>query len=269
MPKIKNTLPAHSTYLFNRCNLTSAVIAGLTYNKHPVPLALDGVNELHKNLYLLLARADSRIKRMEVFENYMDAHFQLKDLSEMGQSDDLTFNRKKINYKRIILGWHLNPNGLEAAVLKRWVESRFGLSPRFHKREIRDYEDHAYHDFLIESAAGMYNTNAIEAQLDVLYSFSQYELSLGNEVHIALYRGFNQLNNHEVIDRKGKNLVLLLNNINSFSHTEEVADNFGDYVIKVQAPRYKVFCYSQILPKQLNVEEEYMVIGGLYEATLI
>ena len=269
MTNSKYSLPKHATFLFNHCNVTSDVIAGLTYNQHPVPLLLDGVSELHKNLFKILSGIDEADQRHEVFEKYMNAHFQLNNLSEMGQSDDLAFNRKKINYKRIILGWHLNPNGLEAAVLKRWVESRFGLSPRFHIHKIRNHEDPAYQDFLIEAAVGMYNTNAIEAQLDVLYSYTQYELSLLSETHLSLYRGFNLLNDHEVIDKNRKKLILLLNNINSFSKTEEVAENFGDYVISVCAPRYKVFCFSKILPQQLNVEAEYMVLGGLYEATLI
>jgi len=265
----KHVLSDNCYMSINHCNLPAKILGGLTYNSHPIPLALDGVKELHKSLFHYLDKAKSFAERQPLFFKYMNAHFQLNDLSQMGQCDSSNFNRKKINYKRIIFGWHMNPDGLEGAVLKRWVESRFGLSPRYHKGLIREIEDHTYHDYLMESAAGMYNTNAIETQLDILYSYSQFELANIKTQHITLYRGLNQLNSHEVLAKSGKNITILLNNINSFTHIAEMAEHFGDYVIRIDVPIYKIFCYNNILPKQINAEEEYIVIGGLYSANLV
>ncbi|MDX1812465.1 MAG: NAD(+)--dinitrogen-reductase ADP-D-ribosyltransferase [Gammaproteobacteria bacterium] len=253
----------------NHCNLPASILGGLVYNAHPVPLELDGVSDLHKNLFVHLSKLDTFQARQKLFFEYMRAHFQLDDLSQMGLSDFTRVNRKKINYQRIILGWHMNPDSMEGAVLKRWAESRFGLSPRFHKGPIRYFDDHAYYDYLMESAAGIYNTNAIESQLDVLYSYCQYELGLTSNSHITLYRGFNNLNAYEVLEKNGKNITLLLNNINSFSLEAETAEHFGDYVIEVKIPVYKVFCFNKILPKQINAENEYIVIGGIYTAEII
>lgn len=270
--KINNqnkTLPANAQLLMNHCNLPAAIIGGLSYNEQPIPLYVDGAREFYKDLFIYLENVNTFNERINLFSKYMQAHFQLNNLVQMGQSDNARLNRKKQNYKRIILGWHMNPNGYEGAVLKRWIESRFGLTPRFHKQPIRDFYEPGYNDYLQTSALGIYNTNAIESQFDVLYSYTQYELNLIKKTHIILYRGINHLYEHEILEKQGKQLIILLNNINSFSHNSELAQQFGDYVIKIRVPIYKVFCYNSILPGQINSEEEYMVIGGLYRAQLI
>ena len=127
------SLPGNAKISINHYNLPASILGGLTYNSYPVPLLLDGVNELHKNLFDFLTSISDFHERRSLFYEYMQAHFQLSNLSQMGYSEDSSVNRIKINYKRIIFGWHMNPDGLERAVLKRWSESRFGLIPRYHK----------------------------------------------------------------------------------------------------------------------------------------
>jgi len=263
------TLPTSAQLTINHCNLPAAIIGGLSYNEFPVPLFIDGVHALHKNLFIFLDKIKTFEERRTLFYNYMQTHFQLDDLTQMGQNNSARLNRVRIDYKRLILGWHMNPNGHEGAVLKRWVESRIGLTPRFHQKPIRSFNDPSYGNYLQISAKGIYNTNAIEAQLDVLYSYAQYELHLLSNTYIVLYRGLNNLRKHEILNKHGKQLTFLLNNVNSFSKSAEIAQHFGDYVVKINVPIYKIFCYNKVLPKQINSEDEFIVIGGIYKACLI
>ena len=62
--------------------------------------------------------------------------------------------------------------------------------------------------------------------------------------------------------------VVLLNNISSFTTSRERAEEFGDYIMRVAIPLPKVFFYTGLLPGMLKGEEEYAVIGGLYEIRL-
>ncbi|MEW8475135.1 MAG: NAD(+)--dinitrogen-reductase ADP-D-ribosyltransferase, partial [Candidatus Thiodiazotropha endolucinida] len=59
--------------------------------------------------------------------------------------------------------------------------------------------------------------------------------------------------------------ILTLNNINSFSSNRERADEFGDYILKVKVPLTKLLYLPRLLPTALKGEEEYLVIGGVYE----
>ena len=48
-------------------------------------------------------------------------------------------NREEFReYLRVVRGWAFDPDGREAAVLKGWVESRFGLMPRHHGESLRE-----------------------------------------------------------------------------------------------------------------------------------
>jgi NAD+--dinitrogen-reductase ADP-D-ribosyltransferase len=48
----------------------------------------------------------------------------------------------------------------------------------------------------------------------------------------------------------------------------ERADEFGDYLLSAQVPLSKVFCNTRLLPGMLQGEDEYTVIGGLYEVSI-
>jgi len=43
------SLPRSARLPINRCNLPVAILGSLTYLRHPVPLELDGVAELHRS----------------------------------------------------------------------------------------------------------------------------------------------------------------------------------------------------------------------------
>jgi len=60
-------------------------------------------------------------------------------------------------------------------------------------------------------------------------------------------------------------MIILLNNLSSFSIHRERAEEFGDHLLRVQVPISKVFFYNRMLPGMLKGEDEYVVIGGVYE----
>ena len=69
--------------------------------------------------------------------------------------------------------------------------------------------------------------------------------------------------------RDRQQALVLLNNLNSFSSEKDYADAFGDQLIKVDVPLVKLLYFPGLLPGVLPGEQEYLVIGGLYQVTLL
>lgn len=265
----KATLPRDARLPINRCNLPAVVLGSLTYQRYPMPLLLDGVAELHRDLFRRLQMAPATA-RAEVFKDYLTVHFRLERPEEMGLSTQKK-NRMKANYARIIRGWSFDSDSREGAVLKAWVASRFGLMPRYHGQPLRDPASVAFLRYQEMCSQGLYGTNALESQLDLVYAFCQQELTLrhpGNR-HVTLYRGVNRMADHEVLE-KGRNgqHTILLNNLSSFTHSRERACEFGDYILAVNIPLSKIFFHCGLLPGVLQGEDEFLVIGGVVNVTL-
>ncbi|MBK8184433.1 MAG: NAD(+)--dinitrogen-reductase ADP-D-ribosyltransferase [Candidatus Competibacteraceae bacterium] len=270
-------LPRDARLPINRCNLPAAILGGLTFQRHPAPLLLDGVAELHADLFPLLDRLTDPTERARRFMDYLTVHFRLEALEEAGLMEttppaDTSRGRLKLrgraDYLRMVRGWAFDPDSREGAVLKAWVESRFGLLTRFHGVLIDDRAEEAYEQFLIACSQGLYNTNALEAQLDLLYTYCQYELNRRqpDALHLMLYRGFNRFSDDQVLVKLDRHRwVVLLNNLSSFSARRERAEEFGDHLMRVQVPTAKLFFYNRLLPGMLKGEDEYVVIGGIYE----
>ncbi len=270
--KASPTVPAYARIPFNHCNLPAVILGSLTYQQHPVPLQLDGVEELHHALFVHLNGIDDPGERASHFISYMAGHFSLEHPEEAGFVKGMRRARTRADYLRQLRGWSFDANAREGAVLKSWVTSRFGLLPRFHVNELGDYTGESYAHFLEEMNRGLYGTNALEAQLDLLYTFSQYELARRHpgELHLTLYRGVNRVDEHEVLSRDADGrLRVLFNNLNSFTSSRERADEFGDYILLAQVPLAKIFFFTQLLPGRLRGEEEYVAIGGVYEVKLM
>jgi len=267
------TLPRDARLPINRCNLPAVVLGGLTYQQYPSPLLIDGVAELHGDLFRRLAAA-SPAARAEVFRDYLTVHFRLERPEEIGLSGDAHGHRKtraKANYIRMVRGWSFDADSREGAVLKGWVESRFGLMPRYHGQPLRDPAGDGYRRYQEMRSHGLYGTNAIEAQLDLLYTFCQFELAQRHHGarHVTLYRGVNRLADHEVLSKgEGGHHVVLLNNLNSFTCSRERACEFGDYILEVDIPLSKIFFHCGLLPGVLQGEDEFLVIGGVVDVTL-
>ncbi|HYN78527.1 MAG TPA: NAD(+)--dinitrogen-reductase ADP-D-ribosyltransferase [Lamprocystis sp. (in: g-proteobacteria)] len=261
-------LPRSARLSINRCNLPAWILGSLAYQRHPVPLTIDGVRDFHADLCRRLNPiADHRV-RAQCFVDYMTVRFCLEELEEAG----LTPGRRKkaranANYLRLVRGWSFDADGQEGAVLKHWTETRFGLLARHHGRSLYAGGGAAYQEFQSQAARGIYATNALEAQLDLLYTYCQYELARQHPglTHLTLHRGINHIGDHESLGREpdGTHLVLL-NNLNSFTSERERADEFGDYLLTALVPLPKVFFYNRLLPGLLKGEDEYVVIGGVY-----
>lgn len=270
-------LPKSACLPINRCNLPAVILGGLTFQHHPAPLLLDGVAELHSDLFPLLERLSDPAERARQFMDYMTVHFRLEALEDAGliphhQATESHWNKLKLrgraDYLRMVRGWAFDTNSREGAVMKAWVESRFGLLTHYHGALLNDRTEEAYERFLVICGQGLYNTNALEAQLDLLYTYCQYELhrQQPEQTHLTLYRGFNSLCDDQIlykIDRHHR--IVLLNNLSSFSTRRERAEEFGDHMMKTQVPVSKIFFYNRLLPGMLKGEDEFVVIGGIYE----
>ncbi|MFC5301621.1 NAD(+)--dinitrogen-reductase ADP-D-ribosyltransferase [Azospira restricta] len=264
----KTTLPRGARLPINRCNLPAVILGSLTYQRHPTPLVLDGVAELHRDLFRRLDAAPAAA-RPQVFRDYLTVHFRLEAPEDAGLGRRR--GRAKANYARAIRGWSFDADSREGAVLKGWVESRFGLLPRHHGESLADPAGDAYRRYLEMRAEGLYGTNALEAQLDLVYTYCQYELARRQPAaqHLRLYRGVNRIGEHEVLAQlAGRRQVILLNNLNSFTASRERAGEFGDYVLAADLPVPKVFFHCGLLPGVLQGEDEYLVIGGVVEVAL-
>ena len=119
--------------------------------------------------------------------------------------------------------------------------------------------------YLEMRSQGLYGTNALEAQLDLVYAFCQRELEFRHPGarHVTLYRGVNRMADHEVLAKgEGGHYTILLNNLNSFTCSRERACEFGDYILAVDIPLTKIFFHCGLLPGVLQGEDEFLVIGG-------
>ena len=264
-------LPRSARLPINRCNLPAIILGGLTFQHSPVALELDGVALFHQGFFAFLDRIDNASERAKAFALHMNASFYLSQPEQAGYSPQTANKRHKTDYLRMLRGWGFDSNGREGAALKGWVESRFGLLPRHHAGQIRDFSGDAYRRYLEMRAAALYGTNAIEAQLDLLYSYCQYELAkqFPATTHLTLYRGVNRVDDYETLATIDKNRrVVLFNNLSSFTSNRDRADEFGDYLLTAQVPLAKIFYHTLLFPGLLQGEDEFTVIGGLYEVSI-
>lgn len=267
----KTSLPAYARLPVNHCNLPAVILGSLSFQQHPTALCIDGITELHKPLFAALKQIPTHAERADYFMNYMVVHFRMHQLEDAGVMLGDDKKRTRADYLRLLRGWLFDADSKEAAVLKGWVESRFGLLTRYHKGDLADYSDSRYQVYLHEKARTLYGTNALEAQLDLLYSYCQYELGLihAEHEHLKLYRGINKFDSYQILNRDAKHqAIVLLNNLNSFTANRERADEFGDYIIEADVPWQKILFYSNLLPGKFSGEEEMLVIGGVYKVNI-
>lgn len=265
------SLPSYARLPINRCNLPAAILGSLTFQHHPTKLKLDGVEELHHGLFQRLDKLDDPAERARLFMAHMQAAFSLEHPEAAGYTP--RHGRPRAHYLNVLRGWAFDADGREGAVLKGWVESRFGLLPRHHGGSIRDFSGPTYRHYLEQRSGGLYNTNSLEAQFDLLYAWCQYELArrLPGITHLTLYRGVNGLGTYEALadeDASGKQRRVLLNSLNSFSADRERAGEFGDVILSTEVPLAKILFFHGLLPGKLRGEAEHGVIGGVYEITV-
>lgn len=255
-----------SSTAFNLCNLPPWVIASRHFNEQPQELSIQGVREANRFLFQRLDGINSREERGQIFSDYLSVKFSLHH-----QQDQTDSARRSLrnSYLRFLKGWMMDSNSVEGAVLKGWVESRIGIPPSFHNGRITSTDSQAHYRYLLDRTQGSKRTNAINAQLDLLYEYCQYELrrNFGDTRLVTLYRGTYDAAEHDLLEQLDRReQVVRLNNLVSFTDQEERAWEFGSTVWECRVPTVKVFFFDQLLPGSiLKGEGEYLVIGGEYK----
>lgn len=214
----------------------------------------------------MLSEATSAAESMLAFQIYMRSVF---DLDLPPDRDAQGRKRYRASYLRLLRGWGFDANGREGAVMKGWVESRFGLLPTFHKGPLRRYPSEAWMTYLEEKMNARFTNNSINAQLDLLYEYSQWMFArwlLPGARHLRLYRGVNDFAEHQVVEWLGKReAVTRQNNLVSFTDRRDIADQFGDSILEVDVPVAKIVFANSLLPgATLKGEGEFLVLGGDY-----
>lgn len=259
-----------SSAAFNLCNLPPWVIASRHFCENPRDIFIQGVREANRFLFERLDEINARDERGQVFSDYLSVRFSLHH-----DQDQTASARKSLrnSYLRFLKGWMMDSNSVEGAVLKGWVESRIGISPTFHNGRIDGNDCEAHYRYVLDRTRGSKRTNAINAQLDLLYEYCQYELRRCHpeRQHLTLYRGTYDAAEHDLLEQLSKReQIVRLNNLASFTDQEERAWEFGSTVWKCGVPCSKIFFFDQLLPGSiLKGEGEYLVIGGEYKVERI
>lgn len=245
----------------NLINIPSNYFASPAFNKMPWPVHINGVREMNKPLFDTMDKFDLE-DMAPLFMEHMRVMFELDAQREKGEK-----RKYRSSYLRLIRGWFFDSNNPEAAVMKGWAESRFGVKTLFHKGPLTDHDTPSYMIYLGEKMHGRYHNNSIYAQLDLLYEYSQYYLERFGPARakFKLYRGLNDLNSeNQLVEKEDKdNWVIRNNSLCSFSKDYQRATEFGDTVIEVDAPFAKVLCFPELLDGKLpDYEAEHILIGG-------
>lgn len=252
--------------VLNLCDIPPWVIGSHQFNGDPQPLELQGVRRGNRHLFELLDGKDSAGERALLFNDYMSVKFYL----HQWENEDSLSSRRSIknSYLRFLRGWGVDSNSMEGAVLKGWVESRFGIVPTYHRGRLSRIAHDDYTPYATDRMRGSARTNDILSQLDLLYAYTQYELARtrSGDRWIQLFRGTYDATEHDlvqVVDRKQQ--IVRLNNLASFTSDREKAWEFGTTVWQTEVPSCKVFFYGDLLPDSiLKGENEFLVIGGEY-----
>lgn len=262
------TFFGNTGYGANLVGVPAHVLAGADFNDSPQPIHIAGVLNAHPTLFEALNRSGDSTTAAHNFELYMNTAFRL----EQEEHPTATPRRFRAHYLRLLRGWGFDANSREGAVLKSWVESRFGIYPTFHKMPLRSFSSPAWSNYTEEKMSSRFHNNAIFVQLDLLREFCQWSFTRWHSANrlLTLYRGVNDFDEHQVIDqRPNGDPVVRLNNLVSFSANRAVAGEFGDCLLEVQVPKVKVVFHSTLLTRHpLKGEAEYLVIGGDYRVKM-
>ena len=256
--------PTRRPTVFNRCNLSPWALGSLDFQEQPVPIEIDGVRFSDRRLFTQLDQIDQPALRGQTFHDYVSVKFRLHEWAE---HQALARTSLRSSYVQFLHGWGADSNGHSGAVLKAWAESRFGLPPTYHGGCLPD-DQAACEKYHRDHMRGAARTVGVFMQLDLLYTYCQYELQRRFPVDRwkTLYRGTHDHEEYAVRRAgAGAGSQVRLNNLSSFSADREVAWEFGSLVWEVQVPLPKIVFFSGLLPPQLlGGEAEYLVLGGEY-----
>lgn len=262
----------HTWYSTNLVGVPTWVLAGAEFNAHPQALHIGGTRASHGGLFALLSRCPDVVEASEVFVHYMSLTFGLQPEADPRSPGEA--RRWRSSYIKLLQGWGLDCNGQAGAVLKGWVESRFGMVPSFHKAVLARFPSPAWVAYLEEKVSSRYHNNCIFQQLDLLYEYGQWALrrfkALGAGPCVPLWRGITReerqfaFQDAQALDRHA---LIRLNNVVSLSTQADRAECFGDWLVRVNVPLSKILYYPGLVPAvPLSGEDEVLAIGGDYVA---
>lgn len=276
MTTIDDDIQPQHWYSTNLIGVPVQVLGSTQFNARPVPLSIAGARAAHAGLFGLLDRSASLLEAREVFVNYMDIAFGLRkpEAQQMADLGTAEQRRWRSSWRKLLQGWGMDSNGPAAAVLKGWVESRFGLVPTFHHAPLQRFPSPAWLTYIEQKCASRYHNNNIHQQCDLLYEFCQWSLrrfglpAAGHSPdHVRLWRGSNRCEEQIVSGRlTGRRCTMQFNNLISLSLSADEASCFGDWILEVQVPIFKIVVYPGLLPGQvLQGEQEVLALGGHYD----
>lgn len=255
----------------NLVGLPTGLLGSAAFNDHPLELHIANVRETNPQLFEMLSLSDGPADAADAFYKYMVALFGADPEQHVpGETGPRGWARPyRFSFLRLLIGWGYDSSSPEGAVLKGWVESRFGLVPTFHKTVVNDPEGAAWALYEKERMSAGFHGNAIHGQLDLLYEYCQWALArhaAPGQRHLQLYRGVSDFSEHQIVERVDRRTaVIRLNNLASFTTDRDVADCFGDTILTVRVPVAKVLFFNTLLPfYPLKGEGEFLVIGGDY-----
>lgn len=266
--------PAPQGHSSNMVGIPTAALASPAFNLAPRPLDLPHVRPTCASLFEMLDEAEDQADAVRAFHAYMAATFCLeaeqRDPRERPDRRPADGTRRfRSSYLRLLRGWVFDTGNAEGAVLKGWVESRFGLLPTWHGEPIDRIPCPAWVRYVEQKMSSRFHGNAIHCQLDLVYTFCQWVLRThgpGADGHLTLYRGVTSMSEDQILERRGKRDALVrLNSLTSFTGDRNIADCFGDRILTVRVPATKIVFFDGLLPRHpLKGEAEYLVIGGDY-----
>ena len=262
-------------YTTNLVGVPTRWLASTGFQQSPRPLSIAGALASHKGLFALLARSPDAAEAREVFSHYMSLAFGLRPDGDATPARPATAarGRWRAHYLKLLQGWGMDANGAAGAVLKGWVESRFGLVPTWHREPLARFPSPAWVGYLEDKAASRWHNNAIWQQLDLLYEYAQWMLRHhlrlpGTEgERVRLWRGSTRAGEQIVAGSlRERQCVVRLNNLVSFSLSREAADCFGDWVFETWVPLSKLLYAPGLLRSTvLQGEGEVIALGGDYQ----
>jgi len=261
---------SRSSCSLNRCNLSPWIIGSEEFQANPLPIEIDGVRTTDARLFRRLAELPDAGARSRVFHDYLSVKFSLDERTRHGTNGR---PRPVYSYVHLLRAWGVDSNGPAGAVLKAWVESRFGILATYHGGRLAE-DGFARDRFHQDRTRGAARSIGVLMQLDLLYTFCQDELvrRFPGVRWKTLYRGTHDQEEYTIRSQGNGNgrppnrrLLVQLNNLSSFASDPEVPWEFGSSAWEVEVPLAKIVFFSGLLPKScLAGESEHLVLGGYY-----
>ena len=262
-----DTAPAPDWTATNLVGVPPGLIGSAAFNAHPVDLQIAGTRASARGLFDLLEASGTLARCAQVFEHFLEISFGLAQPPVGGAGR----RRWRTSYRKLLEGWGFDSNAPPAAVLKSWVQSRFGLVPTFHGGRLGRYPSAAWINYIEQKHSSRYHGNCIDLQLDLLYEYCQWaarrHFAPGWEC-IAAWRGIDADEAEGVSSgslREGQAL-LRMNNVVSFSLSRAHAEPFGDWIVEAHVPVQKLLFFPGLLGHSILAGEgELIALGGDYE----